>query len=169
MRVRLRPLRLDDEDAAIAAHQAMLGDDFHFLTGWEPGGDWGRYVHSWDERSRSTTVDTDQVPGTLLMAEVDGALVGRASVRFALNDWLAWHAGHIGYGVLHGYRRRGYASEILQQALVVVRAQGVDRVLVTCLDQNVASAAVIEGCGGVLERVVPASDDDESFRRYWID
>ncbi|MHB1087617.1 MAG: GNAT family N-acetyltransferase [Acidimicrobiales bacterium] len=169
MRVRLRPLRLDDKDAALAAHEAMLSDDFHFLTGWEAGGDWGRYVRSWDELSRSTTVGTDRVPGTLLMAEVHGTLVGRASVRFALNDWLAWHAGHIGYGVLAEHRRRGYAGEILQQALVVVRAHGVDRVLVTCLDANVASAAVIEGCGGVLERVVPASDDDDSFRRYWIE
>jgi predicted acetyltransferase len=32
------------------------------------------------------------------------------------------------------------------------------------------SAAVIEACGGVIERVVPGdeSDDGVPFRRYWI-
>jgi predicted acetyltransferase len=44
-------------------------------------------------------------------------------------------------------------------------------VLITCDDDNVASARVIEACGGHLERVVPGgeSDDGTPFRRYWID
>jgi predicted acetyltransferase len=168
MRVRLRPLRLEDEDAAKSAHEKMLEDDFQFLIGWHPDGDWGDYVTSRHELARSNTITADQVPGTLLMAMVDDEIVGRASVRFALNEWLAWHAGHIGYGVLREHRHQGYASEILQQAIVVARAHGVDRVLVTCRADNVASARVIETCGGVLEQVVPASDDDVSFRRYWI-
>jgi predicted acetyltransferase len=36
-------------------------------------------------------------------------------------------------------------------------------------DDNVASASVIERCGGVLEAVVSAGDGDVPFRRYWID
>ncbi|MHB1208434.1 MAG: GNAT family N-acetyltransferase [Acidimicrobiales bacterium] len=169
MSLQLRPLQLDDKDAAISAHEAMLDEDFTFLTGWNPDAEWAEYVRSRHELSRSTVVEVDQVPGALLMAVDNGTLVGRASVRFALNDWLGWHAGHIGYGVLREYRRQGYASEILRQALIVARAHGVDRVLVTCRDDNVASATVIENCGGVLERVVPASADDVAFRRYWID
>ncbi len=107
---------------------------------------------------------------TWLVAEVDGEIVGRTSIRHELNAYLAFHGGHIGYGVRPAFRRRGHATEILRQSLVIARSYGVDRALVTCDDDNIGSAAVIEACGGVLERVVPAveSDDGVAFRRYWI-
>ena len=97
---------------------------------------------------------------------VDGQVVGRASVRHALSEQLLRLGGHIGYGVLPQFRRRGYATEILRQSLVVARAAGVDRVLVTCDDDNLGSIAVIERCGG---RRDPEWPGDEGTRRYWID
>jgi predicted acetyltransferase len=51
---------------------------------------------------------------------------------------------------------------------VILRADGVDQVLVTCDDANVASALVITGCGGVFESLVPATDGGTGIRRYWI-
>ena len=42
-------------------------------------------------------------------------------------------------------------------------ASGIDRVLITCDDTNVASATVIERNGGVLE------DLRGGKRRYWVD
>jgi predicted acetyltransferase len=50
-------------------------------------------------------------------------------------------------------RRRGYATEILRQALTIANAHGIDPVLVTCDDTNIASATVIERCGGELESI----------------
>ena len=70
----------------------------------------------------------------------------------------ASQGGHIGYAVRPAHRRRGYATEILRQSLIIARAVGVDRVLVTCDDTNVGSSAVIEACGGVLDDVVPAGE-----------
>jgi predicted acetyltransferase len=100
---------------------------------------------------------------------VAGAVVGRSSVRHRLYDYLAFHGGHIGYGVRPAFRRRGYVSEILRQSLIIATSYDVGDVLVTC-DDNVASARVIERCGGRLERVVAAdeSDDGVAFRRYRI-
>jgi len=66
------------------------------------------------------------------------------------------------------YRGRGYATEILRQSLIVARAEAVDRVLVTCDDDNAASATIIERLGGVLEDVRDGSDGIPK-RRYWID
>ncbi|HYA44755.1 MAG TPA: hypothetical protein VED59_04050 [Acidimicrobiales bacterium] len=52
------------------------------------------------------------VPSTFLVAEFDGELVGRTSVRHSLNTWLARWGGHIGYAGRPAYRR-GRAAEIL--------------------------------------------------------
>ena len=95
--------------------------------------------------------------------------MGRVSIRFELNEFLSRVGGHVGYGVAPSHRRKGYASEILTQALVLLRADGVDRVLVTCDDSNVASANTIERHGGVLDSIVPPDGDEEAIRRYWIE
>ena len=107
------------------------------------------------------------VPSTFLVAEVDGTIVGRASIRHALSPALERDGGHIGYGVLPAYRRRGHATAILQQSLVVVRSLGVGDVLLTCDDRNVGSAAVIERCGGELDSVIELAAGTRN-RRYWI-
>jgi predicted acetyltransferase len=113
-------------------------------------------------------VRPDRVPASFLLAEVDGEVVGRTSIRFRLNDWLRLQGGHIGYGVLPRHRRRGHATEILRQSLVVARAHGVDRVLVTCDGDNAGSVAVIEANGGVLDPQLPLAGEPP-MRRYWID
>jgi nicotinamidase-related amidase len=102
------------------------------------------------------------------VAEVDGEIVGRTSIRHRLNDFLATEGGHIGYAVLAEHRRRGYATEILRQSLAIAAGLGIDRVLVTCDDDNTASATVIERCGGVFEDHV-VGEGGVLMRRYWID
>lgn len=164
--LRLRPLRIEDEAEALRAHEELAADGFEFLQALDGKRPWPEYAAWIAEWRCGQNLPTRFVPSALLVAEVDGVLVGRASIRFELNDWLAAYGGHIGYGVRPAHRRRGYATEILRQSLVVARAAGVDRVLVTCDDDNSASAATIERCGGVLESVV--QDGEVKKRRYWL-
>jgi predicted acetyltransferase len=163
----LRPLRYDDALWAQRAHSELAEDHFTFLLGWNPDLPWDRYVDGLRRERHETGVEGQRVPATFLVAQVGADLVGRVSIRHRLNDWLIQFSGHIGYGVRPAYRGRGHASEILRQALVIVRAEGVDRVLVTCDEHNEASVAVIRGAGGVLEDV-RADDEGSLTRRYWI-
>lgn len=166
--LRLRPLRLEDEMAARAAHEAMLADGFEFLLSYDPAEPWGRYVARLDGHRCGIGLGPGLVPATFLVACVEGVVVGRVSIRHGLNEHLAAVGGHIGYGVLAPHRRRGHATEILRQALVVARSVGVQRVLVTCDDDNVGSATVIERCGGILHSTVVPADGGPRKRRYWI-
>jgi len=129
---------------------------------------WSSYLEGLRDLRCGIATSAGRVPATFLVAEVDGALVGRVSVRHELNELLADTGGHIGFGVRPQHRRRGFATEMLRQSLVIARAAGVDRVLVTCDEDNAASATVIERLGGSLEDVRrdPAG---VRKRRYWID
>lgn len=92
----------------------------------------------------------------------NGAWVGFLALRHSLNDFLLEEGGHIGYSVRRSRRREGHAGRALTAALAEAAALGLDRVLVTCDDDNVASARTIERNSGVLE------DTRNGKRRYWI-
>ncbi len=166
--LRLRPLRPDDETAFRAACEALAAEDFTFGLGLQPGLPWPDYLALLDKQ-RYAADQPGMVPGTFLVADVAGEIVGRASIRHELNDFLARQGGHIGYAVRPEHRRRGYATEILRQSLIIARAAGVDRALLICDEDNAGSRAVIEACGGKLERVTAIASQPAPICRYWID
>ncbi len=91
-----------------------------------------------------------------------GEVVGFLAIRTRLNDWLLNEGGHIGYGVRPSRRREGHASRALALAVRRAAELGIERALVTCDDDNLASARTIERNAGVYE------DTRNGKRRYWI-
>lgn len=146
----------------------MAAEAFSFCFDLTDDTDWPDYVAERTRLDGVVGLRTGRVPATFLLATVDDVIVGRASIRHRLNDQLLADGGHIGYGVLPPFRRQGCATEILRQSVTIARALGVDRVLLTCADDNVASRTVIERCGGVLDPVWPMTDAELPRRRYWI-
>ena len=164
--LRLRPFRLGDEAAALAAEAALHAEGFQFPLEHRPGERWTDYLRRREANRRGAEVPPGFVPSTLLAACVDDQLVGRVSIRHELNDWLTQYGGHVGYAVVPDMRRRGYATEILRQGLVIARSLGIADVLVTCDVTNVVSARVIERCGGEYESTAMGSGAPK--RRYWF-
>ena len=95
-------------------------------------------------------------------------LVGRVSIRHVLSEFLLKLGGHIGYGVLPAFRGQGYAREILRLSLPLARELGIERALLTCDENNIPSARVIEANGGVLEDIVEHGPGLPRRKRYWV-
>jgi predicted acetyltransferase len=168
-RLVLRRLSLADEADVTAAVAEFAAEGGHWSYRYRGDLPWPEYValvHGWED---GIDLPEDFVAHAELVAEVDGEIVGRASIRWELDDFLRTLGGHIGYAVRPAHRRQGHATEILRQSVGILRARGVRRILVTCDDDNLASARVIEAGGGVLESIVPHIDPGEPpRRRYWI-
>ena len=164
----LRPLGIGDEEQARQAHEELARDAFDFLLELRLGEDWSVFLRRLESLRRGFDLPEGRVPATFLVAEAERQVVGRVSIRHELNAYLAEVGGHIGYAVRPGFRRRGYATEILRQSLTAASTIGLDRVLVTCDADNVGSAKVIKNCGGVLENVVPGRDGSVDKCRYWV-
>ncbi|MHC6228587.1 GNAT family N-acetyltransferase [Arthrobacter sp. MMS24-T111] len=102
------------------------------------------------------------VPCTYLWIVEGTTVLGSLAIRHHLNEFLLNEGGHIGYSVRPSARRRGHAAKALADALPVARTLGIERVLLTCDEDNSGSRATIEKNGGRYE------DSRNGKRRYWI-
>jgi predicted acetyltransferase len=159
-----------------ATFREALAEDwgsFAFAHFYEPELSFGKYIRRLESKRDGSALVGDEVPTTFLYAFVPGVdgkerCVGRVSIRHRLNDWLAQIGGHIGYGVRPSERKKGYATEILGQALTIAKMIGIDRALLTCDDTNLGSIRTIERNGGALEMKVLDPVQNVLKRRYWI-
>jgi predicted acetyltransferase len=169
MKLILRKLRPLDEKAFFRAMLAWDHDSgFRFFLGYKPEMSFLDYLTLLDKNENGINLPTGIVPDTVLAGFVGDDLVGRLAIRHQLNDFLLKIGGHIGYGVLPEFRKKGYATEMLRQSLPMAKELGIDRALVTCDDTNIGSIKTIEACGGILENKLEQPDAKPLKRRYWI-
>lgn len=93
--------------------------------------------------------------------------VGAVNIRHRLSAALLRSGGHIGDGVRPSERRKGVATRMIAMALEECRRLGIERVLMVCDKDNIASARSIQKNGGVLENEL--DDGGTMIQRYWID
>lgn len=163
----LRAPRQGDREQALLAQQELARDGFNFLL---KGTDqtWAQWLDKVEHDRAGTDLSPGRVPATMLFAVVGDDIVGRVHLRHELTDALLEEGGHLGYGVRPGFRRRGFATQMLRQGLEAARGLGIERALVTCDDDNPGSIHTIEHCSGQLEDR-RTREGGTLTRRYWID
>ncbi|MFL0248606.1 GNAT family N-acetyltransferase [Candidatus Clostridium stratigraminis] len=127
-------------------------------------------LNFWRDMATSKAYEKGFVPSTLyFLVGEDKKIYGSLHVRHELNDYLLNYGGHIGYGIRPTQRKKGYASKMLSEALLlpIIKELDIKKVLITCDKSNTASAKTIISNGGILENEI--MEDGEVTQRYWIE
>ena len=112
-------------------------------------------VRDWVQFTENTKHKETVTPGFVtahtFFALDNDKIVGIINARHELNDYLLNLGGHIGYSVRKSERRKGYAKKMLNYTSKFLFSLGLEKILITCDKNNVASKRTIESCGGILE------------------
>jgi len=163
---------LEYEAAFREFYEQMHAENPHVpgLFGFEPNGDFAAYVARVRGWARGDGLPDGFVPATTWwLVDPAGRILGVANLRHALTKHLLHEGGHIGYSVRPSERCKGYATRMCAMILEKCREIGTERALITCDKDNIASARVIQKCGGVLENEVISERTGKIKQRYWID
>jgi predicted acetyltransferase len=125
------------------------------------------YILLTSQNSKGENVPEGWVPSSTFWLIDNGEFVGHTNLRHTLNESLKEIGGHIGYYIRPSARGKGYGTKILELALIEAKKLGIQKVLVSCNEDNLASKRVIEKNKGLLQDRI--AKDGEPFLRFWID
>ncbi len=131
------------------------------------GRSFSEMMNKWREDETDIPISKGFVPATLyFLTDESGRILGGIHFRHYLNQRLRQDGGHIGYGVRKSERRKGYAREMLKLLLKKIKKKNIDKVMISCDDDNIGSVKTIESCNGILQDKVVF--ENELIRIYWI-
>ncbi len=169
IQIKLSPPSLDFKDSFLSALEEYKKEGRKLDEGVRnPGDDFDAFLKSLKDESLGLNLVSDRVPQTTYWITDDDGYAGRISIRHTLNNNLLRVGGHIGYGIRPSKRGLGYASKALELALSKAKELGLDKVLLTCDNTNIASRKVIEKNGGIFENEVEDVAGKPNKLRFWI-
>ena len=157
-------------------HEQLYNDMLHEWKTTEKTPTSPRRLFSWKDFQEFLSIvkedlisSAPKVPSHLffLIDSINQKILWAIQIRHHINHPnLIENWGHIGYWVRPSERGKGYATEMLKLSLEKAKELWLEKILLTCDDDNIGSWTVIEANGGIFERFT--QQDWIKVRRYWI-
>ncbi len=130
----------------------------------------GSFESFLDITTTYVTANPKWINSTLFFFMDDETILGAIQIRHQIDHPNtspegAW-GGHIGYGLRPSARGKGLAREMLKLWLQEAHNLGIEKVLISAYEDNIASWKTIESCGGVFFKTLPK--ERRILKLYWI-
>ena len=106
---------------------------------------------------------------TFVLIDEIGHIYGAANIRHDLKGNLSNIGGHIGYAIRPSERGKGYGELQLNLLIEKLNEMNIEKALITCRENNIASKKIIEKFIGIPDYLVPSMYEGIMEYRYWID
>lgn len=110
----------------------------------------------------------EKVPYETLWLVADDIFIGEISFRHELSDFLEQFGGHVGYGIRPALEGQGLGTLALKLTIDRARELGIEKLLLTCSPDNLASEKVITKNGGEYIDTVEKPFGFDDTKRFWV-
>ncbi|MFL5753404.1 MAG: GNAT family N-acetyltransferase [Bacteroidia bacterium] len=142
---------LEREHAEMLREWMQTGERMVPVTLQYDSGDFKKYIAKLEDCAKGIGLPDGYVPNsTFWLIDEANRILGTIDIRHRLTDFLMVGGGHIGYGVRPSERNKGYATKMLELSLAEAKKLKIEKALITCDADNLASKNVILKNGGVL-------------------
>ena len=94
---------------------------------------------------------------------LNGERIGQCDLRIGHND-KTYVGGNIGYGIDELYRGHRYAAKACRLLFKLAKAHGMNDLIITCEQGNIASARTCELAGGEYLETADIPEDNEMYQ-----
>lgn len=161
------------ESQAIEYKQEFFDHGEMIINGsslWDKTDSYDLWLEQVINNSHKETARPDWVPVSAFFGvrKADGKIIGMIDVRHHIDHpFLGKYGGHIGYSVRPSERKKGCATEMLICALNFCKDLGLEKVMLGCYKDNIASIKTIQRCGGKCEKELYYTDG-KPMLIFWI-
>jgi predicted acetyltransferase len=157
------------QDSYLEALQEFQAEGRHLeISLEEVAAHFGDFVQCLREQADRAKLKPGRVPHWHFWLIDGNDYIGRLILRTGVNEHLLQIGGHIGYEIRPSRRRQGYGKLILKYGLERAKTFGLERVLLTCDEDNLGSRRIIESLGGILESIIEVEQWPAKVCHYWI-
>ncbi len=103
-----------------------------------------------------------------LLVDENNYIYGCSQFRYHILGNLINIGGNIAYAIRPSERKKGYGTIQLKLLLEKAKELGLEKVLITCRENNVGSKKTMEKFIGEADTLVPSMKDNIMEYRYWI-
>lgn len=130
--------------------------------------DFEEFITDLINSSKGINIPEDWVPCSSYWLIDDSEVVGVIRIRHRVDSDYLQMIGHIGYEIKSSKRKRGYGSKLLELGLIEAKKIGLEKVLITCNEDNIGSIRIIEKFNGEYKKSFFDDETEKKVLQYEV-